>query len=463
LNEAHPDREEETIVVKSKNVETLPNSAVKVTVSVEKESIQKEYDELLAEYCRTVRLDGFRRGKVPPNVVLRKFGDVLVAQTTEKVIRKSLEEVLEGMEQKPIGVSVPEVDSEASLELGKDYTYTLTYDTYPTVELPQYKGLEYKELQVEIQDEDLQRELAALQDQNSIVTDKKDATVLNGDIVNIDYVQLDEQDQEITANKREGFVFETGSGYNLYKIDNELVGMKGGEERLIEKEYPADYEFKELAGQKVRLKVKLNGVKEKQLPEINDELAQDISDKYQTLEDLRQDIQKRLSEYAARKIREHSISQLLDKIADGAKVELPKSMVETELEERFRLFVSRLGGDEQPVLQELEKEGKSKEALLEEWRPAAERKLRLQLAVGQMVKQENIELAEEEIDSRVQAEAEAQNLSLEEAKQAMLKNNYLEYLKFDLKNEKLYDLLLQGGVKQKGKKVKFLDLVRGNY
>jgi trigger factor len=450
-------------VIKSKKVEELENARLKLTVTVKKDFVQNQYEELVNEYCRTVHIDGFRKGKVPPNVLIRKFGEAILGETTERVIRQSLDKVLEKVEKKPIAVSVPEVDTKKGLELGKDYSYTVTYDTFPAVELPEYKGLPYEQLQVKITSEDLERELKALQEQNSIVMDKKEAAVLNGDIVNIDYCELDEEDREIDGSQRQGFVFEVGSGYNLYKIDNELVGMEKGQEKVIGKEFPPDFETHELAGRRVRLKVKVNAVKEKQLPEINDELAQDISDKYATLEDLKADINRRLEEYARQKVREHSISQILEQVAEKAKIPLPESMVRSELEDQWRRFIGRLGGEEEPVLERLAQDNRSKEDILSEWRSGAEKKLKLQLVVNEMVKQEGIELEEKEIEERVRKEAEAQNMDLQEAKEAMRRNNYLDFISYDLKNEKLYDILLASGVPKKGKKVQFLDLARGNY
>jgi len=147
-------------------------------------------------------------------------------------------------------------------------------------------------------------------------------------------------------------------------------------------------------------------------------------------------------------------------------------MVEHELEDQWRSFLARVMPrargeetelDETPVLRQLEKDGRSKEDVLNEWRPAAEKKLKLQLVVSEMVKREGIELEDKELDSRVQQAAEAQNVSFEQAKDAMTRNRYLDFLKYDLKNEKLYDRLLDGGRQKKGKKVKFLDLVQGNY
>jgi trigger factor len=457
-------------VIKNKNLQMLENSSVRLDITVDKEFIQQQYDALVQEYCKSVRIDGFRKGKVPTQVLIRKFGDSLLAETTERVIRNTLDEVLKDAEKQPLVTSVPEVDSEAKLALGSDYAYSVTFDTFPEIELPEYKGLDYDELQVTVTQEDLDRELKALQEQNSVVIDKKEATVLNGDIVGIDYVEVDDKDAEVEGTRREGFVFEVGSGYNLYKIDTDLVGAKVGEEKVLTKQYPEDFEFNELAGRTVRLRVKVNSVKEKQLPEIDDELAQDISDKYSSLEDLKKDIRERLSAYARQKAREHSISQLLDKIAEQTKIALPKSMVEHEQEDQWHNFVTRavprapnVSTAEQVVLQELEKDGKSKEELLKSWREAAEKKLKLQLVVSEMVNREKIEIDEAEVDKRVEQEAETQKMSVEDARQAMERSNYLPYLRRDLKNEKLYELLLESGVRKKGKKVKFLDLVQGNY
>jgi trigger factor len=450
-------------VIKNKETELMENSGVRLSVTVDREAVQKEYDAVVQEYCKTARMDGFRRGKVPPGILIRRYGEVLVGETTERVLQKSLELALEGVEQKPIATSIPSVDAGQGLKLGEDFSYKVTYDTYPKIELPEYKGLEYEELEVQIADEDLERELKVLQEQNSTVVDKKIPTVATGDIVNVDYVQLDETGVEQASTRRQSFVFEVGSGYNLYKFDDQLLGMKAGEEKPIPKEFPEDYEIKELAGRKLTLKVKVNTVKEKQLPEINDELAQDISDKYQNLDDLKKDIRERLQKYASQRVREHSISQLLERINAGANIPLPKSMLEHELADEWRGFLGRVRADEKTVLRELAKESKSKELVLEEWRPAAEKKLRLQLAVSEMARREGIEVSEEELDSRVQQDAEARNITFEQAKEMMSKNNLMEYIRFDLKNEKLYDHLLASGRQKKGKTVKFLDLARGNY
>ena len=450
-------------MIVNKNVELMEKSAVKLTITVDKDSIQKEYDELLGGYSRSLQLKGFRRGKVPRELLVRKLGAALIGETESNVIHKSLEEALKGGEQRPLPYCVPEVDADQELKLGSDFTYTASFDTFPKVEVPEYKGLEVEELQVAISTQDEERELKALQEQNALVVDKKKDEVEKGDIVTIDYVELDAGGAESAGTKREGFVFELGSGYNLYKIDEDILGMRKEEERVIKKSYPQDFEIKELAGRMMDLKVKVRGLKEKQLPEINDELAQDISEKYSTLEDLKKDIRLRLEEFARRRVREHSISQLLERIAQGTQVELPKSMIEQDLERQWEDFVRRFRATEQDVLAALQKEGKSKEDLLKEWQGASERKLRLRLAVSRMVELEKIQVSEEEVDGEVRKTADARRLNFAELKEGMKKHNALDLVAYDLKNEKLYDLLLENAVKKKGKEIKFLDLAQGNY
>lgn len=450
-------------MIKNKETELLDNSSVRLTITVAEEAVRKEYDGLLQEYGKNVRMDGFRKGKVPPNILLRKYGEIILGETAERVVQKSLEQALAAGDQKPIATSIPTLDAADKLELGKEFSYKVTFDTFPKIELPEYQGLEYEELEVSVGEEDLERELKGLQEQNSVVVDKKDPVVAKGDIVNVDYVELEEGGAEKTATRRQSFVFEVGSGYNLYRFDEEIVGLKAGEEKTVAKEYPADSELQELAGRKLSLKVKVNTVKEKQLPEINDELAQDISDKYKNLEDLKKDIREKLAKHAAQRVRGHSISLLLDKIAGQAVISLPKSMMEQELEEEWHRFLGRLRAEEKVVLQEMAKEGRSKESVQEEWKPAAEKKLRLQLAVSEMVKREGIQATQEEVDSRVQADAEARSISFEQAKEIYTKNRLLDFLSFDIKNEKLYDQLLASGRRRQGKKVKLLDLLGGNY
>ncbi len=451
-------------MITTKEVELQENSSVKLKITVKKKSVKEEYANLVGKYCETVQLKGFRKGKVPADILIRKFGDSLIAETTENIIRGSLEDILESIKHKPLPYSTPTVDSEVSLDLQKDFVYDVSYDTYPEIKLSDYLGLEYEELKVKITAEDLKRELKNLQEQNSYFIDKEDGVVEKGDNINIDYVEVDEKGAEMSGTRRESFAFIVGSGYNIYQFDDDLLSMKNGEEKLIKKSFDQDFENKELAGRDIELKVKVNNIKEKKLPELNDELAQDISDKYNTLEDLKKDLKQKIEETSKSRVRADSISKLLDQIADKSTIPLPKSMIELEVYSQWRNFLGQYNVNEKKLLEQLkEKDNKTKEDMLEQWRPSAERKLKLMLAVNKMIEEEKVKTGKEELKKEIKKIAETRSITIKQAEEELKKGNYLEYMEENLKKEKLYDLLLEKGKAKPGKSINFLDLIEGNY
>lgn len=451
-------------MITTKEVELQENSSVKLKITVKKKSVKEEYDNLVRKYCQTVQIKGFRKGKVPADVLIRKFGDSLIAETAENIIRGSLEDILGSIEHKPLPYSTPTVDSQSSLDLQKDFVYDVFYDTYPEIELIDYLGLEYEELKVKITAEDLKRELENLREQNSYFIDKEDGVVEKDDNINIDYVEVDEKGAELAGTKRESFAFIVGSGYNIYQFDDDLLSLKNGEEKLIKKSFGQDFENKELAGRDVNLKVKINNIKEKKMPELNDELAQDISDKYNTLDDLKKDLKQKIEETSKNRVRANSISKLLDQIADKSTIPLPRSMVELELNSEWQSLLGQYKAGEKKLLEQLkEKDNKTKEDMLEQWRPSAERKLKLMLAVNKMIEKEEIKVSKEEIKKEVKKVADSRSITIKQAEEELKKGNYLEYMKEDLKKEKLYGLLLEEGKVKPGKNINFLDLLEGNY
>ena len=443
----------------TKEVEFLEKSAVKVKITVPEAEIKKEYDELVKNYCKTLQIKGFRKGKIPPNILIRKFGDALKDETTQKVMEKSLEEVLESIEQKPLPYCRPSLvdEEDIKLDLDKDFSYAITYDCYPKVELGKYKDLEVEEPQVNISEKDLAAELKTLQEQNAMVVEKFSGIVAKDDIITIDYVELDDEGKEKEDTRRESFTFTVGTGYNLYEFDDLLIAMKKDEEKIIEKEFPADYRYESLAGKKVKLKVKVTNIKVKDIPELDDELAQDISDKYQTLDDLKNDLRQKLKDNSANKVREDKIAQLIEKIAKSSTIDLPESMVQQEMEMRWRTMLYRFGANEQMLLKELENQEKTRDSLLNEWRPQIEEGLKSQIVVEELKKLENITVSPEEIDAEIQKMADAKDISLEEMKKNLQANRMIESVNINIHDQKLFTHLLKSTKIKKGKKIKYQD------
>ena len=444
--------------------ELLENSAISLKITVPKAGVSQEYDLLVDSYRKKVAIKGFRRGKVPSEILIRKMGESLKAEATQNLIEKSLKEVFEKIEHKPLPYALPALKEGEKLELDlqKSFSFEVTYDTFPAVELGEHKGFDIEEPIVEIAGEDMERELAAIQQQNAVVVDKTEGKTKKGDTVTIDYVELGEKGDEIEGKKREGFTFEVGSGYNLYKIDDDVIDMGKDEEKVIEKSYADDHEDSELAGRTVRLKVKLTGLKEIKLPEIDDELAQDISEKYKNLEDLKTDIAERMKESSKARVRETNIRGILDKVVAGSKIPLPKSMVEQELGTRWQNFTMQFRSDEKLVEQMLAQQDKSKADLFEEWKQGTEETLRSRLVVDKLGEVENIQVSDEEVDEQIEEEAKQSERKAEEVKSEYADRNMLDYLRDRIKTNKIYDLLLENNNIGKGSKVKFLDFMQGN-
>jgi trigger factor len=449
-------------VVKDKKVEKLENSSVKLTVTVSQNAVASEYSDLLKTYAKQAHIKGFRKGKVPPEVLERKFGDSIKYETTQKLLEESLKSVMEEIEEKPLPYSIPEVQDELDLNTEEDFTYSVVYDVYPDIQIEKHTGLEIEAPQVSVSKEDIQRELETLQDQNSMVVEKTSGPVAKDDIVTITYVELDENDEEKEETRRQDFVFTVGSGYNLYKIDDDVIGMQKDEEKVLTKEYSEDEENQELAGRTVKLRVKITNIKEKQLPEIDDELAQDISDQYETLDDLKKDIEKRLKDTADSRVRERKQDRLTEKILEHSTVQIPESMVRAELENSWQNFVRQFRATDEQVLKMLEAQGQTKEAVQEQWREGARDRIRKQLVVHKLIEDLDIEVAEEEVDERIREQAGASNMSFEDAKKYYEDNNMLSYVRHDIEERKLFDKLFEENNVKKGEKLKLMDLLQGN-
>lgn len=444
-----------------RDLELLDNSSVRLRITLGEEEVQKQYDAVVKEYCNKVALPGFRRGHIPADVLIRKFGDSLKAEAAQALIEKSLGEALPEVEHKPLPYARPELKEEIKLELGQPFVFEVTYDTFPKVELGSYRDLEIEEPQVEIGDEDLGRELQGIQKQNGIVVDKSEGSkVEKEDTVTIDYTELRDDGTEETRTRREGFTFAVGSGYNLYRVDDDILGMSRGEERVLDKQYPADTQLGDLAGRKVQLKVKVTALKQTQLPEINDELAQDVSDRFQTLEDLKSDIRTRLQQAANERLRALKVDQLMTQIVAGSRITFPTSMVERELQSRWHEFVRRMGGNEEMVANLLKREGRAVEDLLAEWRPSVEESIRRRVAIQEIADREKVEVAEGDLDEELRGVAESQNRQIDELKREYEASGLLPMLRQERRLAKAYDVLVASARVKKGKKVGFVEFAQ---
>ncbi len=449
-------------MIAEKKVESLDGSSAQLTVTIDKETAQQEYQSLLDKYSKTAQIKGFRKGKVPPRILEQKFGESIKNEAERSLIESGLKEAFVEVEQKPLQFEPPSLKDEVKLELGEDFTFTVTYDVYPEIKLGEYEKVEVEKPTVSITEEDVNRELEQLRDQNSIVMDKEEGAVENEDIVTVDHVELDSNDEPLEDTRREDFTFAVGTGHNRYHIDEELIGMNIDDEKVLEKKYPEDFEDPDLAGKSLRLHAKIKQIKQKQLPELDDELAQDVSEEYETLDDLKKDLNKRLKEYADNLIRQRLINEIMSKIIEASTIELPDSMVNAELSASWRDFLNQTGTKEEVLLEALAQQGRSREDLYAEWRPSVEESVKRRLVMHKIRKKEGIEATDEEVEEEIRRQAENSNVDYEQARQNFEQAGMLDYIRNQIADRKLQDYLLEKAETKKGKKLKYLDLLQDN-
>lgn len=456
-----------TKVVVSKEIAQLEHSSVKLTVTVGAADVRAQYDDLIASYAKNIQIPGFRKGKAPRDVLERKFGESLKGEALGRIMEKAVQEVFEAedfaLENRPLPYSTPAVQDEPVLDMTKDLTFAVTYDVLPKVRVGTWKGIEIEAPVADIGDEDLKRELDQIRDRNAIVMDKEEgAAAAAGDVATVDYAELDDSGEAVPGSQRQDFVFTIGSGQNLFKFDDDVVGMKAGSAKDVKKSYPADFQDADLAGKNLTIRIALKALKAKKLPDLDDDLAQDVSEKYKTLADLKADIKANLEKTAENRIRELKVNAFLEKVMADTAVDIPESMIRIEQESRWRALARRFNADSDQLLKILASSGRDYQSLIDEWRPDVERALKSRLIVETLMRDLAVEASDEELDAEMQTMADNMGISLDEVKKHYEQENMREYLREDIKERKLFDLVLAEAKLKKGKKRKYLDLMGNN-
>ncbi len=443
----------------TKEFTALEKSAVKLTVTIGKKDVEEAYNSTIAKYVKSAMIPGFRKGHVPTNVLVSKYGDALKADTLGDLIDRSFSEIFENeTDNRPLPYAQPVMSEEPVFDIKKDLTYTVTYDVFPKVDVKEFGGITVKEPQVTIGDAEIQEELKAMQERNATVSDKKDAVVAKDDIVTMDYSELDENGKEIADSKRQDFVFTVGSGENLYKIDDEIVGMKKGETKEITKKYPKTFADEELAGKTKKLTVTVKAVKVRDLPALDDDFAQDCNEKYKTLDDMKADIKRNMETAKARKIKELKNNSLLSQLVEKNPFEIPASMLQAEIEGRWNMMAQQFQTSPEQLEKMILASGQTKEAMLNEWTGDSEKMLKSRIIVDSLIRARNITVTPEEIEEQYKKIAEEGGMTLEEVKKHYEDPRSKEYIIDDTKENKLYDEIYKEVKVSKGDKISFKEL-----
>ena len=450
----------------TKKIEKLENSAVKLTVTVPQKEVQDNYNQIVNKYAKTIQIPGFRKGKAPVAVLERKFGEALKADIASDIIEKALEEVFSDIDKndeanRPLPYAQPKMDEAPKLDINSDFSFSLTYDVMPQIDVKHIESVTIKEPQVKIGEAELKEELEAIRERNAVVIDKKDTeAAAKGDIATVDYWEIDGNGKEVDKSKREDFTFTIGSGQNIYQFDDDIVGMKKGETKTLTKSWDKEYEDKELAGKTKKIGVTLKTLKLRKLPDLDDELAQDVNEKYKTLADMKADITKNLEAALTNRLREIKANALLEQLVEKNPITLPKSMLDAEIDARWRMTAQRFQTSPEQLEKLVASSGQTKEEMLKQWAGDSEKMLKSRLIVENLLKARNIAVTPEEVEAEYAKIADGAGISLEEVKKHYADASKKEYLIDDMKEQKLYAQLFEQVKITKGDKTTFADLFK---
>lgn len=450
----------------TKEITKLEHSAAKLTVTVAKEDVANGYKTTLGKYVKQVQIPGFRKGHVPASVLERKYGEQIKMEAAGDLIDSVLNEIFQDekeLSNRPLPYAQPKIDEMPAFDTAKEFTFTVTYDVFPSVEVKDFNGISVKEPQVSVGDAEVEEELKGIQERNAAVIDKKeDEKAEKDNIVTIDIEEIGEDGKAVEGTKREGFTFTLGTAENVYKIDDDIIGMKANETKEITKKYAKTDADKNLAGTTKKYSVTVKQIKVRKLPALDDDLAQDVSDKYKTLADLKADILKNLNIAKDRKIKEIKVNSLLEQLIEKNPIEIPASMLQAELNGRWGQMAQQFQTTPEDLERMVVASGQKKEDMLAQWTGDAEKMLKSRIIVDSLLKSKNISVTPEEVEEAYQKLADSNGVSVEDVKKHYADPRAKEWFIDDVKEQKLYDDIFAQIKVAKGDKTSFADLFKAN-
>ena len=395
-----------------KSCEKLEKSMVALTVEVGAEEFEAAVEKAYKKQRGSIRIPGFRPGKAPRKMIERMYGEaVFYDEAINSILPDVYADVVK--EQELDAVGYPQVEL---LSVGKEgFSFKATVAVYPEVTLGQYKGLEAPYFLREVTEEDVYARLNQMADRNSRMVDQ-DRPVASGDIANIDFTgYLDGEPFEGGAG--ESFDLTIGSGQFVPGFEEQLIGMAQNEERDIDITFPENY-HEGLAGKAVVFHVKVNAVKVKEIPELDDEFAKDVSE-FDTLEELKADLRAKLAQEREEDAGHAFEEAVMEKVAQGIQADIPDALIEDQAHRFMENFQMQLRSQGLTMEQYMNAANLTEEALLEQAKEPATQQVRMDLAIAAIVKEEGIEVSEEDVAQEYEKMAGQFGMDVENVKKYM--------------------------------------------
>ncbi|UOR12143.1 trigger factor [Halobacillus amylolyticus] len=408
-----------------------------LTVEVPVEDFNKALDGAFKKVVKEVQVPGFRKGKVPRKLFEQRFGvESLYQDALDIVLPDAYSNAVEETGIEP--VDRPEVDVK-QIEKGEPLVFTAEVTVKPEVKLGEYKGLEVEELSTEVTDEDVENELKQLQEKQAELVVKEDGKVEDGDTVVMDFEGFVDG-EAFEGGQADNYSLEIGSGSFIPGFEEQLVGKKSGEEIDVEVTFPEEYHAEDLAGKKATFKVKIHEIKGKELPELDDELAKDVDEEVESLDELTKKTRERLEEQKKTEADNHKRDTLVQKASENAEVDVPQSMVDTELDRMVSEFEQRLQMQGMTKDMYFQFTGQDEDALREQMQEDAGKRVKTNLTLEAIANAENVEASDEDVNAELENMASMYQTDVAQLTQMLGGNT--DMIKEDLKVRKAIDVLV---------------------
>ena len=421
----------------SVQVEKLEKNMAKLTVEVSAEDFKAAIKKAFNKNKNRFAIPGFRKGKAPQAMIEKMYGEgVFYEDAADEAINASYAEAMKesGLDI----VSRPEVTIE---KIGKDepFVYSALVAVKPEVTLGQYKGVEVEKADASVSAEDVEAELKKVQEQNARLLTVEDRGVEDGDQTVIDFEGFVDG-KGFEGGKAEDYPLTIGSHSFIDTFEEQLIGKKIGEECEVNVTFPTEYHAADLAGKPATFKVTVKEIKVKELPELNDEFASEVSE-FDTLDEYKKDVEKKLAEKKEIEANSKNEDAVVAKVVENASMEIPDKMIDAQAENMVQDMARRMQSQGLSLDMYLKYTGMTVEQMKEQARPDAEKRIRTRLVLEAVAKAENIQISDEKVDEEVAKMAEAYKMEVDKLKSYMSESD-IKQMKEDLAVQQAVDLLV---------------------
>ncbi|MEC2076815.1 trigger factor [Metabacillus fastidiosus] len=418
--------------------EKLEGNEGVLTIEVPAEDFNTALDEAFKKVSKQVSIPGFRKGKIPRGMFEQRFGvEALYEDALDIILPTAYPKAVDEAGIDP--VDRPEIDVE-QIEKGKSVIFKAKVTVKPEVKLGEYKGLAVEKMDTTVTDEDIENELKTLQERNAELVVKESGAIENGDTVVIDF-EGSVDGEVFEGGTAENYSLDIGSGTFIPGFEEQLVGVETGAEKNVEVTFPEEYHAENLAGKPAVFKVKVHEIKGKQLPALDDEFAKDVDEEVETLDELKAKTKTRLEEAKTREAGIKRRDELVAKAAETVEIDIPQAMVDSEVDRMYQEFEQRLTAQGMSVELYAQFTGQDEAALRDQMKEDAAVRVKYNLVLEAIVKAENIDASDEEVEEEINKIAETYNMPVENVRQAL--GGAADNIKEEIKIRKAIEFLVE--------------------